>query len=247
MIEKKLHFIWLGDNVPDYYEFAAHAFELENPSFEINRVLYPKGKIESISRLGEDEITNQYDRAMWYAIRHYKSNQEDRVFANKAVKNITEILERFRLYLVSLVGGICIDCDTFPIKPIPDEVLDNDMVGLMHLDNNCSDKGTIGFDTSMFPLEMLYGMKCQQAWSNVYWKAKTKFMFSIYDRHFQDEKLQHEFALLRENFFGLTLTKDDIQNTSFFDMDERMYFMHFCDFSWNYYNEKKCKAQNVCI
>lgn len=77
------------------------------------------------------------------------------------MKNITEILERFRLYLVSLVGGICIDCDTFPIKPIPDEVLDNDMVGLMHLDNNCSDKGTIGFDTNMFPLEMLYGMKCQ--------------------------------------------------------------------------------------
>ena len=42
MIDKKLHFIWLGDNVPDYYEFAVRTYEEMNPSCEVNRVLYNK-------------------------------------------------------------------------------------------------------------------------------------------------------------------------------------------------------------
>lgn len=40
MIDKKLHFIWLGDNVPDYYEHTLAAYEEMNSSYEVNRVLY---------------------------------------------------------------------------------------------------------------------------------------------------------------------------------------------------------------
>lgn len=65
-------------------------------------------------------------------------NSDDKIYKGarrKTVKNVMEILERFKVYLVSMVGGIYIDCDTYPIKPFSDEILDNDMIGIMHMDN----------------------------------------------------------------------------------------------------------------
>ena len=35
MIQKKLHFIWLGDNIPNYVNFAIENFRNVNKDFEI--------------------------------------------------------------------------------------------------------------------------------------------------------------------------------------------------------------------
>lgn len=83
-------------------------------------------------------MENPQDKALWYAIHHYKNNESDKIYKEekyKNVKNTMEILERFKLYLVALTGGIYIDCDTFPIKPFSDDILNNNMVGIEHMDN----------------------------------------------------------------------------------------------------------------
>ena len=158
-------------------------------------------------------MENLQDKALWYAINHYRTNVEDKLFKShmdKPVKNIIEILERFKIYLVSLVGGIYIDSDTYPIKPFSDDIFDNDMVGLVHLDRKSSDKGTIGFDTSVFKFCDLYKMKCQSVWSNIHWTAKRKFMFSIWDRNFDNNETKSQFCSLKEKFYNHTLTPKDI-------------------------------------
>ena len=58
MIDKRLHFIWLGDNVPDYYGHALTAYGEMNPSYEINRVLYTKDKIECLSGEELENVEN---------------------------------------------------------------------------------------------------------------------------------------------------------------------------------------------
>jgi len=140
-------------------------------------------------------------------------NSDDKIYRGarrKNVKNVMEILERFKVYLVSMVGGIYIDCDTYPIKPFSDEILDNDMVGIMHMDNKSSDKCAIGFDTDMFSFDSLCKLQCQEAWSNIYWMSKRKFIFSIYDRHFDNDVVKSQFETLKKKFRDATITQQDI-------------------------------------
>ena len=108
MIPKQLFFIWLGDNRPDYVNFAVNVFKKVNPDFNVDLIEW---KIKDIEN-PKDELLR---KSIKIAI---KENRKDRKFI-QSVANI------YRYELLHKYGGIYLDCDTFPVRPFDTELLNH--------------------------------------------------------------------------------------------------------------------------
>ena len=108
MIPKQIFFIWLGDNKPNYVDFAVKTFREVNPSFKIDLIEW---KIYDIENPKDPLLVESIDSAI-------KLNRKDRKFI-QSVANI------YRYTLLRKYGGIYLDCDTFPVRPFDDKLLDH--------------------------------------------------------------------------------------------------------------------------
>lgn len=106
MIPKNVFFIWLGDNKPNYVDFAVKTFRDVNPTYNVELIEWKISDIEEPKDLLLKEAVND-------AI---ELNRKDRKFV-QSVANI------YRYTLLRKYGGIYLDCDTFPIKPFDDKLL----------------------------------------------------------------------------------------------------------------------------
>ena len=108
MIPKQIFFIWLGDNKPNYVDFAVKNFSDINPSFKIDLIEW---KVNDIENPKDPLLIEAIDSAI-------KLNRKDRKFI-QSVANI------YRYTLLRKYGGIYLDCDTFPVRPFDDKLLNH--------------------------------------------------------------------------------------------------------------------------
>jgi mannosyltransferase OCH1-like enzyme len=122
MIPKQLFFIWFGDNKPNYVDFAVNAFKKVNSDFNIE-LIYEKDPFSSSNEdikyccdIVDHKIhIEKYDNRLkseWF-VQQYKNNKRQR------------LCDIFREYLINKYGGIYLDCDTFPVKPFDDDLLNH--------------------------------------------------------------------------------------------------------------------------
>lgn len=108
MIPKQIFFIWLGNNKPDYVNFSINAFREVNPDFKIDLIEW------SI-----EDIENPKDELLIKAIKRSCKNRA------RYPKIIQMIGDKYRDLLLKKYGGIYLDCDTFPVKPFDDILLNH--------------------------------------------------------------------------------------------------------------------------
>ena len=129
MIEKTLHFIWIGNNIPSYANANISKFAEINPDFRINFVVLNRD-IVATHELTKDLVQqiNGYDGEYRYAIDYYSSLKRSK---QQILANV------LRYKLLNEYGGIYLDCDCYPIKPFDDELLNMDaFVVNRHYTNN---------------------------------------------------------------------------------------------------------------
>lgn len=124
MIPKQLFFIWVGDTVPKYADFCVDTFSKVNPDFKINFLKYTVDDIENLDSKNVTEFDNEVKNCITFIrkkniaytnlIRHYIIDRR------KFCQILVNIL---RLELLNKYGGIYLDCDTFPLKPFDDSIL----------------------------------------------------------------------------------------------------------------------------
>ena len=85
MIEKTLHFIWIGNNIPSYANANISKFAEINPDFRINFVVL-NSDIVATHELTKDLVQqiNGYDGEYRYAIDYYSSlkRSKQQILAN---------------------------------------------------------------------------------------------------------------------------------------------------------------------
>lgn len=140
MIQKNIFFIWLGNIIPKYVLLAVQAFKTANPSFKINFIHKTIHDIENCI------IKNDIDRCLAisinivlgkYAIpQHYKRylDNQKKIYGNN-VRFIQLLSDIFRIQLINSLGGIYLDCDTFPNKPFDNQLLEYDFCVSRHYNN----------------------------------------------------------------------------------------------------------------
>ena len=124
MIPKKIFFVWLGDNKPNYVDFAINAFRDVNPSFDTQLIHYSDNDIE-LSKKFEGPISKILSKECIQSKLHKSLNDKayiDRYKSSDMVYKIS-LSVPIRYSILKKYGGIYLDCDTFPIKPFDDELL----------------------------------------------------------------------------------------------------------------------------
>lgn len=121
MIPKQIFFIWLGDNKPNYVDFAINAFKEVNPSFKIIHLHYKKIDIENIGK-SKRYTKNDYDISLYNSIHFIlkQINDKDPSLKNNPRKFIQLLANAYRHGLLRKYGGFYIDCDCFPLRPFDD-------------------------------------------------------------------------------------------------------------------------------
>jgi len=196
MIQKRLLFVWLGDNKPNYVDFAINAFKEVNPSFIIDFIHFSdqdvedsksyKGNIAKILKpqqidcIKKDSLDPDYNN-------RYKSF--DSVYKIK-------LSVPLRFSYLYLYGGIYLDCDTFPIKPFDDELLSKNKF-ICQQNNNKKDCFFIGYERNckdkscLLPTRSGYGNNLHK--NEKYMDLCTKFYNCTlkYGDHFNDPNIHY--------------------------------------------------------
>ena len=205
MIPKQLFFIWLGDNKPDYVDFAINAFKEVNPDFKVDLIWFNDKDVEESTNhsgqisniLPEKSINNCLELSK-------NTSYVDRYKSSLSVYKIKLSLS-LRYFYLNNYGGIYLDCDTFPIKPFDDELLKNDFFLPLLKDNqpdsffigkikNSKDKYTLLKTSSMFFSNLqknpIYMNLCRKFYSC---ELKIGEAFNNRDEHYIDHYWIREF------------------------------------------------------
>ena len=125
MIPKQLFFIWFGDTKPNYVDFSIKSFKDVNPDFKVNLLRYTVSNIENMYNV------SKYDHNVYTCLdsilskEHFKYKNailEYKGYNRKVLQILANIV---RLDLLNEYGGIYLDCDTFPVKPFDEWILNN--------------------------------------------------------------------------------------------------------------------------
>ena len=126
MIPKHLFFIWIGNNVPNYVNFSINSFKKFNPDFEIEFIhessIYNDNKDfkECLEILKEK---NHYSNI-------YNTEWRARTLSKTETSRNIRFSDALRHYIINKYGGIYLDCDTYPIKPFDDKLLNYKSFGV---------------------------------------------------------------------------------------------------------------------
>ena len=129
MIPKHLFFIWIGNNVPNYVNFSINSFKKFNPDFEIEFIhessIYNDNKDfkECLEILKEK---NHYSNI-------YNTEWRARTLSKTETSRNIRFSDALRHYIINKYGGIYLDCDTYPIKPFDDKLLNYKSFGIKTL------------------------------------------------------------------------------------------------------------------
>ena len=127
--KKNIFFIWLGDSLPINIKFVFDAFQLMNPC--VNCSLIHK----SIDQINEIHIYSCYDDIdqifldSIFVLKEYNDLWKDFIdnqikVYGKDAKFIQVLSDIFRVILLQKLGGIYVDCDTYPVKQFDDSLFE---------------------------------------------------------------------------------------------------------------------------
>ena len=249
MIPKNINLIWLGDTIPDYVFYSKTAYQKMNQDFNVQLIHYTNNQIEYFIQC--DNITStmsNIDIALWNSIHDFLNNPEDMLYPPNRygnVKQCMEILETFKIYLITTIGGIYVDADTYPLKPF-DNILQYDMIGLYHQDNH-SDKCAIAFNKDFISISQLKKYKAQERWSKIYRKSNNTSRFIIFDHLKQTDNRFDLYSQLQKDFYACNINNNLIEQWKNLNNSSLEYFLHLHRFSWNYIDDKKCLVQSLSL
>jgi hypothetical protein len=192
MIPKQLFFIWFGDTQPNYVNFSIDAFKRVNPDFKINFLRYTVGDIENKNKVSEFDhnVYNCLDYILNNGPKYLKSIQ---LYKNNKRKIIQILANIVRLDVLNEYGGIYLDCDTFPIKPFDEWLLNRqNFSAYVSYDNiEYKDCFFLGSDGKIF--KEFYGFMDDNIAMENDWNVKRKMFFNCcynytdYIYHFEDK------------------------------------------------------------
>lgn len=138
MIPKKIFFVWLGNNKPNYVNYTISKFKELNPTFNIELIEYNISELEYIGDIEKGKMTKtikySHDWLLNLAIHYTKEKyKEPKLKINYFIKILIEI---YGWFLVNYFGGLYISCNCFPIKPFDDEFLSTKKIQCTTI-NNC--------------------------------------------------------------------------------------------------------------
>lgn len=201
MIPKKLHFIWFGKK-PSYCDNAIRYFKLYN-NFEIYTYFKTVQDIELIADTQYEKLNkcDQLIKKCIDAILNMNTKYNAQINRSKNIfkMNFIQVLaDIFRLEILNEYGGIYLDCDTFPIKPFDNTLLNNDQFvvsrHMLYTNNIMPDYYFIGKSitskkiTSYFNIQKTILQTYKNWWNNLtyiqnkYYFFKNK-MFNICNKN----------------------------------------------------------------
>jgi mannosyltransferase OCH1-like enzyme len=223
MIPKQLFFIWFGDNKPNYVDFSISKFKEVNPDFKINFLRYT---INQIDNLSINNLKNEFDVDVYNCIQYILNKNRYKISIDNYIsygRKFTQILANIlRLELISKYGGIYLDCDTFPVKPFDDELLNRNnfccytptSYDMKHRHKDCHFIGSV----PNFYYSIFHVLK-----DNI----DTNIINFIDDESWKDR---------REKFYNCELIINDYNN-----IDYNYYIEHFVDRTWKTGKTPICK------
>ena len=126
--------IWFGYKPLPWVEYSYLKFKQVNPEFN---VILITANISDLTNIYHGYYRNQYDICIKTAIdcltrkspkyNDYISNQKHR-FAKTKNSGIPFLADIARLEILNQFGGIYVDCDTLPLKPFDNSLLENDFI-----------------------------------------------------------------------------------------------------------------------
>lgn len=238
MIPKILHFIWIGYK-PKYIDYTIQAYKKVNPQFEINLINYTNSQLESL----------YFDKAIYTELDQHIYNLLNSIFNNNGYYDLLQFLvtnvymadtafiqtfcDILRLEVLNLYGGIYLDCDTYPINPIDDELLKHDKF--------CVYDKYRTRPNALHENNYFLGMKAGLHWNNYYDGDCYKF---IHDNNQQFSQVfgqkSLDFVVRRLKFFRCMLTEKDFENVKTSD-----YFEHYSEFRWGTGKVLKTKFDDI--
>ena len=121
MIPKQLFFIWIGKDVPKFAQYSMDMFKQQNPGFCIDMLHYTNQDIISC----QDSVINYVKNLIFRTKKGIKNKYYEYInYRLKSKFNFIQILsDVLRFEYLYYYGGIYLDCDTFPVKPFDDNLL----------------------------------------------------------------------------------------------------------------------------
>lgn len=229
MIPKILHFIWFGNYIPSFVNFAINNFKNINSDFYIHFIYKTINEIESLID-GISPINNLDDyllKKCGQAILNNNSYYKNTINHCKKInlKFIQILADIYRLELLNFYGGIYLDCDTFPIKPFDNKLLLNkSFIVVRHFNNNfiINDNYFIGSQKNNNIDHILW---------EIYDISKTKDIFKILLTPKNWQK-NITFLINKKKFFECKLQYGD------FSFSKDFYIEHYNAMSWKNNNFK---------
>ena len=220
-IPKNIFMIWLGDNVPDYAKFSADAYAKANPAFNVQLIHFTLMQLEDIyskeNTVGIEQVLHKSMQVVLQKSNLPKDNMYVKLLAHQkqlygsSVRFVQILSDIFRLMLVSTFGGIYVDCDTFPMKPFDDTLLQLKCFTVSrHYNNSLSNDGNNVGDDNYF-LGSVPGVEDYQA----------KLLLQTYNKWWINIPYIHNKKL----FYELKLQYKPNTN-------QPMYIEHYCDGNW---------------
>jgi len=146
-IPKKLHFIWIGQNILEKYVEHINKFAVDNPNYQVilwgdNATLSNKTRKVPLSEKVEVKKIN-------FVTKNMKA-----LSLLKKLKTVGPLSDLLRYQLIYLYGGIYMDTDTISVQPLG-ERFHNSFVSytLTHFKNICS--SIFGFPQGSMFLEFV--------------------------------------------------------------------------------------------
>lgn len=205
MIPKQLFMIWFGDNIPNYVQFSINAYKEANPDFIVKLIYF---SIKNIEDIYNGKINSIYDKMLNEVIfdilnknEKYKNIlnktymyilQHQEVFYGKEIRFIQLLSDIYRLRIIQEFGGIYVDCDTFPLKPFDNQLLQlGSFIVNRHYNNNASNNvaddnyffGSISNSNIQNSIKLL--QTNDKWWSNIQYLINKKKFYELKFKYVQ--------------------------------------------------------------
>lgn len=239
MIPQKIFFIWIGQ-LPAYVKFAINAYRNLNPSFNIQLIHYTINQFETL--YFQKHIRTEIDRICYILIddilnyRRYAlliDKWAEMLYNYNDVPFIQAFCDILRIELLNIYGGLYIDCDTFPIRPFDDELLNvHDRVLIYHDING-----------ELRPDSYFIGSSGKTFWENYFDGTAYKIIQKNSLRMSPGRKQQKplDYFVRRIKFFRCQLNMSDMKVLK----TTTDYFEHYSEFRWGNGNIPKTKFDAI--
>lgn len=124
-IPKNMFFIWIGEKIPAWAQMSIDAFKKLNPDFVV-KLIYEKSvdALEDKDAVDCMSLIKHVPESIYCKMYNNPQNIINRDnFRNCQSVRFVDVL---KFYLLDKYGGIFLDCDTFPVKPFDDILLQNE-------------------------------------------------------------------------------------------------------------------------